>query len=53
MEDRSVVYVPELRSEDDFWDVIRTLQNVILSASDLFVATPPTSVNNQSKHSID
>lgn len=49
MENGSIAYVAELRTEDDVWDVIRTLQNNILSANDLFISTPPTSVNNQSK----
>ena len=53
MENGSVAYVPQLRTEDDVWDVIRTLQNTVLSASDLFISTPPTSVNNQSKSFID
>lgn len=53
VENGSVVYVPQLRTEDDVWDVVRTLQNTILSSNDLFISTPPISVNNQSKSFID
>ena len=47
----TIVYIPHLATQDDFWDVIRTFQNVILSGNDLFMPTPPTtSLNNQSKN---
>ncbi len=49
MENGRIIYVPQLDTEDDFWDIIRTLQNVILSSYDLFISTPPVSLNNQSK----
>jgi hypothetical protein len=50
VENGSIVYISQLDTEDDFWDVIRTLENVILSCNDLFISTPPLSLNNQSKY---
>ncbi len=52
MENGSIVYISELDTKDDFWDVIGTLQNDILSCNDLFISTPPLSLNNQSKNKI-
>ncbi len=43
------MYVPEMESPDDFWDTISVFQSAVLSANDLFVSTPPASINNQSK----
>ncbi len=50
MENGSIVYISELDTEEDFWDVIGTLQNDILSCNDLFISTQPLSLNNQSKN---
>jgi hypothetical protein len=49
VENGSIVYISQLDTTDDFWDVIHTFQNVVLSGNDLFISTPPLSVNNQSK----
>ncbi|CAF1020071.1 unnamed protein product [Rotaria sordida] len=51
LENGTIIYVRQLKTEDDFWDVIRILQNGILSGNDLFISTPPLSVNNQSDDS--
>ena len=47
------MYVPEMESHDDFWDTISVFQSAVLSANDLFVSTPPVSINNQSKIQIN
>ncbi|CAF4565563.1 unnamed protein product, partial [Rotaria sp. Silwood2] len=47
-----IVYISHLETQDEFWDVIHTFQNVILSSNDLFISTPPsTFLNNQSNGS--
>ena len=46
------MYISELETEDDFWDVIATLQDNILHCNDLFISTPPVPLNNQSKNLI-
>ncbi|CAF1623622.1 unnamed protein product [Adineta ricciae] len=52
LENGTIVYISQLDTLDDFWDVIRTFQNVILSGNDLFTSTPPvTSLHNQSNGS--
>ncbi len=51
MENGSIVHVPQLDTLDDFWDVIRTLQNVILYSNDLFISTLPLLIHNQSNGS--
>jgi len=50
VENGTIVYIQHLETQDEFWEVIRTFQNVILSGNDLFIPTPPSiSLNNQSK----
>jgi len=52
VENGSIVYVPHIDTQDDFWDIIHTFQNGILNSNDLFISTPPSSsVNNQSNGS--
>jgi hypothetical protein len=53
VEKGSIVYISELETEDDFWDVIGTLQDNVLHCNDLFISTPPISLNNQSKNLIN
>jgi hypothetical protein len=50
VENSTTVYIPHLETQEDFWEVIRTLQNVILAGSDLFISTPPSLANSQSKN---
>jgi len=47
----SIVYVPQLETKSDFWDVIRKFENNVLSSNDLFTSLPPTTNHNQSKTS--
>lgn len=51
MENGSIVFVPQLDTEDDFWDVIRTFENDVLSCNNLFVSSPPSLIHNQSNGS--
>ncbi|CAF0716794.1 unnamed protein product [Adineta steineri] len=52
LDNGTVIYIRQLDTEDDFWDIIRTFQNVILSGNDLFISTlPPIPSNNQSNDS--
>ena len=48
MENGTIVNIPNIESEDDFWDVIYTFQNGILAGHDLFISTLPQSTMNQS-----
>lgn len=50
VENGIVLNILHFDTQDDFWEVIRTFQNVILSRNDLFIPIPPsTYLNNQSK----
>ncbi|UJR30004.1 hypothetical protein I4U23_017550 [Adineta vaga] len=52
LDNGTIIFLSHLDTLDDFWDVIRTFQNVILSGNDLFISTPPVaSLNNQSNGS--
>lgn len=49
VENGTIVNVPLIEKEDDFWDIIRIFQNCILAGNDLFISTSPQVVGNQSK----
>lgn len=45
LENNTEIYVPQMKTSDDFWDVIRTVQIGILAGQDLFISTPPLPTN--------
>jgi hypothetical protein len=45
----TIVYIPPLENQSDFWDAISIFQSAVLSAYDLFISTPPVSMHNRSK----
>jgi hypothetical protein len=50
VENGTIVNIPSIENEDDFWEIIRIFQNGILAGSDLFVSSPPPPpALNQSK----
>ena len=53
MENNTEVSIPQMKSPEDFWEAIRSVQNAILAGHDLFISTPPPPPNNTSKSSID
>ncbi len=55
MENGTLINIPLIKNDDDFWDIIRIFQNGILAGNDLFISTPPLpphSSINQSKNLI-
>ncbi len=51
MENGTLINLPFIENEDEFWDIIRIFQNGILAGNDLFISTPKSSIN-QSKNLI-
>lgn len=49
MKNGTIINVPYIENEDEFWDIIRLFQNGILAGNDLFISTIPQSIMNQSK----
>ncbi|CAF0839712.1 unnamed protein product, partial [Rotaria sordida] len=51
LENGTIINIPNIENEDDFWDIIRMFQNGILAGNDLFISTLPHSTMNQSNGS--
>ncbi|CAF3053354.1 unnamed protein product [Rotaria sp. Silwood2] len=51
LENGTIVNIPNIENEDDFWEIIRIFQNGILAGNDLFISTLPHSIMNQSNDS--
>ncbi|CAF4026788.1 unnamed protein product [Rotaria sp. Silwood2] len=51
LENGTIVYIQQLETKNDFWNIIRIFQNIILSGNDLFISTSPPSANNRSNDS--
>ncbi|CAF4715824.1 unnamed protein product, partial [Rotaria sp. Silwood1] len=51
LENGTIVNIPNIENEDDFWEIIRMFQNGILAGNDLFISTLPHSTMNQSNGS--
>jgi hypothetical protein len=51
VENGTLVNIPSIETEDEFWDVIRIFQNGILAGVDLFISTPPSlpPIGNESR----
>lgn len=45
VENGTILSLPHLDTTEDFWDVIRSLADVLLAGYDLFIATPPVTQN--------
>ncbi|CAF5156238.1 unnamed protein product, partial [Rotaria sp. Silwood1] len=43
LENGTIVNIPNIENEDDFWEIIRMFQNGILAGNDLFISTLPHS----------
>jgi hypothetical protein len=54
VENGTLINVPLIENENDFWEIIRVFQNGILAGNDLFISTPPLPhpVMDQSKNLI-
>ncbi len=51
MENGTLINLPFIENEDEFWNIIRIFQNGILAGNDLFISTPKSTIN-QSKNLI-
>jgi hypothetical protein len=41
VENGTIVNIPSIENEEEFWEIIRIFQNGILAGNDLFISSPP------------
>jgi len=51
LENHTEIYVPQMKTSEDFWEVVRTVQTGILAGQDLFISTQPLPTNQSNDSS--
>lgn len=45
VENGTLIDIPLIENEEHFWDIMRVFQNGILAGNDLFISTPPQTID--------